>query len=73
MEQGKIDDEEEEKQLRRGVKEYSQTYKTPPPQYYAQEFKDDINQNNFVKFLGMDNDMDYLLILIIIIVLGNLK
>src|SRR6266853_5053393 len=55
LEQGKIDDEEEERQLRRQVKNLTQSYRSPPPQYYAQEFKDEIIKNNFDKFLGIDN------------------
>src|SRR6266853_6157070 len=53
LKQGKID-AEEEKQLRNEILEHFKTKQEPPPQYWVQELKDDINRNNFVKFLGKD-------------------
>src|SRR6266853_4440387 len=53
LKQGKID-AEEEKQLRIKILEHFKTKQEPPPQYWVQELKDDINKNNFKKFVGID-------------------
>src|SRR6266853_2044106 len=55
LKQGKID-AEEEKQLRIEILEHFKTKQAPPPQYWVQEFKDDINQNDFRKFVGIDSE-----------------